>query len=170
MRLTLEIRKLGDLLLRERSHEVVEIDLEIKEIIDAMGETLHGVPGRVGLAAPQIGVLKRMFVYDIGHGVRSITNPSILEAEGEKECEEGCLSVPGIFVSVPRYDRVKMRCTTRSGHNIVIEARGFLAQVFQHECDHLDGVLIIDRCDEEERKRALEEYQDLELQREQRSA
>lgn len=168
--MTLEIRKLGDLMLRERSREVEEVDQEIKDLIEAMGETLHGVTGRVGLAASQVGVLKRLFVYDIGHGVRSIINPTILDSEGEKECEEGCLSVPGVFVSLPRYDRVRMRCTTPSGHNIVIEAQGFLAQVFQHECDHLDGVLVIDRCDEEERRRALEEYQELELQREQSSA
>ncbi|MCJ7744827.1 MAG: peptide deformylase [Actinobacteria bacterium] len=168
--MTLEIRKLGDLLLRERSREVEEIDQEIKGLIEAMGETIQRVPGRVGLAAPQVGVLKRLFAYDLGHGVRGIINPSIIDSEGEKVCEEGCLSVPGVFVSLPRYDRVMMRCTTSSGHNIVIEAQGFMAQVFQHECDHLDGVLIIDRCDEEERRRALEEYQNLELQREQRSA
>ena len=168
--MTLEIRKLGDLLLRERSREVEEIDEEIKGLIDAMGETLHSSPGRVGLAALQVGVMKRVFVYDLGLGVRSIINPSIFDSEVEKESEEGCLSIPGISVSLPRYDLIKMRCETPSGHNIVIEAQGFLAQVFQHECDHLDGLLIIDRCDEEERRRALEEYQDLELQREQRSA
>ena len=168
--MTFEIRKLGDLLLRERSREVEEIDAEIKGLIDAMGETLYSSPGRVGLAAAQVGVLKRLFVYDVGHGVRGVVNPSIIDSEGEKECEEGCLSVPGVFVSLPRYERIKMRCETPSGHNIVIEAQGFLAQVFQHECDHLDGLLIIDRCNEEERRRALEEYQVLELQREQSSA
>ena len=168
--MTLEIRKLGDIIIRERSREVETIDHEIKELVDAMGEILHSVPGRVGLAAPQVGVLKRLFVYDIGHGVRCILNPLIVESDEEKDCEEGCLSVPGVYVALQRYDLVKMRCTTLRGHNIVVETRGFLAQVFQHECDHLDGVLIIDRCDEEERRRALEEYQDLELQKEQRSA
>jgi peptide deformylase len=168
--LVLEIRKLGDPLLRERSREVEVINEEVRGLIDAMGETLHDSPGRVGLASPQVGSMKRVFVYDLGYGLRGIINPSIIDSEGEKECEEGCLSVPGVTVSLARYESVRMRCNTLSGHSIDIESGGFLAQVFQHECDHLDGVLIIDRCDEEERKRALEEYQDIELRREQSSA
>lgn len=168
--MVLEIRNIGDPVLRERCRDVEEVDSEVKALIEAMGETLSASPGRVGLAASQVGVLKRLFVYDLGYGTRCLLNPEIVETENETVCEEGCLSMPGVYVSIPRFERVKVRCQTTSGHNIVIEAEGFPAEVMQHECDHLDGVLIIDRCDPEERKRALEEYQELAIKREQATA
>jgi peptide deformylase len=167
---TLEIRTIGDPVLREKCREVEEVDEEVRDIIEQMSETLAASPGRVGLAASQVGVLKRIFVYDLGYGPRCLINPRIVEAEDEAVCEEGCLSIPGVYVSIPRFGRVMVSCTTPSGHDIVVEAEGFCAQVLQHECDHLDGVLIIDRCDAEERKRALEEYQQLKIQREQATA
>jgi peptide deformylase len=168
--LILEIRTIGDPVLREKCRNVESVDEEVKGIIEQMSETLAGSPGRVGLAACQIGVLKRLFVYDLGQGTHCLINPEIVEAGNETVCEEGCLSIPGIYVSIPRFERVKVRGTTPSGHDVVIEAEGFVAQVLQHECDHLDGVLIIDRCDAEERKKALAEYQELKIQREQASA
>lgn len=168
--MTLEIRKLGDPVLREKCREVETVDPEVRELVRMMGETVNLDETRVGLAASQAGVLKRLCVYDIGHGVRCLINPEIIEAEGETVHQEGCLSLPGISVAVPRHDGVKVRFTTLSGYGIVLEAQGFLARVLQHECDHLDGILIIDRCDEEERRRALAEYQELELEREQAGA
>jgi peptide deformylase len=163
--LALRIRTLGDPVLREKSRRLEEVDAEARELIEEMADTLCEQPGRVGLAAPQVGVLKRLFVYDLGHGPRCLVNPEIVAAQGEQPNEEGCLSLPGIYITVPRHQRVRVRCSTPSGHNVVIEAEDFPARVMQHECDHLDGVLIIDRCDEEERKRALEEYQELELRK-----
>lgn len=163
--MALRIRTLGDPVLRERSRELTEIDAEARELVKEMADTLAAEPGRVGLAATQVGVLKRLFVYDFGYGPRCLINPEIVDVEGVEPHDEGCLSLPGIYVKVPRNTRVAARCVTPSGHRVIIEAEGFPARVMQHECDHLDGVLIIDRCDSEERKRALEEYQELEIRR-----
>jgi len=161
----LRIRTFGDPVLKEESRELETIDAEVRALVKDMSGTLSESTGRVGLAAPQVGVLKRLFVYDLGHGPRCLINPVILEGEGEDTCEEGCLSFPGIYVTIPRYRKVRASCLTPSGHRVLIEADGFPARVFQHECDHLDGVLIIDRCDIEERKRALDEYRDIELRK-----
>jgi peptide deformylase len=163
--LALKIRKLGDPVLREKSRELSEIDADARELIRDMSEALTAEPGRAGLAAPQVGILKRLFVYDLGYGPRCLVNPEIVSGEGEEAHDEGCLSIPGIYVSVPRYREVSMRCVLPSGHTVQIEAEGFPGRVLQHECDHLDGVLIIDRCDDEDRKRALEEFQELEIRR-----
>ena len=163
--MAMRIRTLGDPVLREKSRPLEEVDAETRGLIEDMADTLCQEPGRVGLAAPQVGVLKRLFVYDLGHGPRCLVNPEIVEAEGEQPNEEGCLSLPGIYITVPRYQKVKVKCSTPSGHNVVIEAEDFPARLMQHECDHLDGVLIIDRCDEDERKRAFEELQELELRK-----
>lgn len=163
--MALSIRKLGDPVLREKCRGLEEINSEVRGLIREMADTLEAAPGRAGLAAPQVGVLKRLFVYDFGYGTRCLINPEVTEGEGSEPNEEGCLSLPGISVTVPRYEMIKTACVTPSGHNITIEAEGFPARLLQHECDHLDGILIIDRCDSEERKRALEEYQELEIRK-----
>jgi peptide deformylase len=168
--LELEIRTIGDPVLREKCREVDQVDSEVSNLIDDMMETLGSVPGRAGLAASQVGVLKRLFVYDIGYGPRCLINPEMIETDNEITCEEGCLSIPGVSISIPRFERIKVRCQTPSGHNIVVESRGFTAQVMQHECDHLEGVMIIDRCDPEDKKKALEEYQELVTRRAQATA
>lgn len=165
--MALEILTYGDPILREECRFVERVDSEVKGLARRMGETITAEPGRVGLAASQVGVVKRLFVYDIGHGARCFLNPEIVEMEGEYLVTEGCLSLLGIMVPVPRFHRVKVRCLTLSGHMISMESEGFLAQVIQHECDHLQGVLIIDRCTEEERRMALEEYRELEFNRRQ---
>jgi peptide deformylase len=154
----MRIRVYGEPVLREKSSDVDKVDGELRDLIREMSDTLCDEPGRVGLAAPQVGVSRRLFVYDFGYGPRCVINPEIVEGVGEQLSEEGCLSFPGIYVTVPRYQRVRARCFTPSGHDIEIEAEDFPARVLQHECDHLDGVLIIDRCDSEERTRALEEF------------
>lgn len=166
----LEIRTIGDPVLREKCREVDQVDSEVSNLIDDMMETLGSAPGRAGLAASQVGVLKRLFVYDIGYGPRCLINPEMIETDNEITCEEGCLSIPGVSISIPRFERIKVRCQTPSGHNIVVESRGFTAQVMQHECDHLEGVMIIDRCDPEDKKKALEEYQELVTRRAQATA
>jgi len=168
--LELEIRTIGDPVLREKCREVDQVDSEVSNLIDDMMETLGSAPGRAGLAASQVGVLKRLFVYDIGYGPRCLINPEMIETDNEITCEEGCLSIPGVSISIPRFERIKVRCQTPSGHNIVVESRGFTAQVMQHECDHLEGVMIIDRCDPEDKKKALEEYQELVTRRAQATA
>ena len=166
----LEIRTIGDPVLREKCREVDQVDSEVSNLIDDMMETLGSAPGRAGLAASQVGVLKRLFVYDIGYWPRCLINPEMIETDNEITCEEGCLSIPGVSISIPRFERIKVRCQTPSGHNIVVESRGFTAQVMQHECDHLEGVMIIDRCDPEDKKKALEEYQELVTKRAQATA
>jgi peptide deformylase len=165
--LALRIRTLGDPVLRENCKPVDDISHNVKLIAGKMGETISEEPGRVGLAACQVGVIKRLFVYDVGHGVRCLINPEIVKKANEYVVEEGCLSIPGIQVRVPRYNNLGLRCTTLSGHRILFETEGFLAEIFQHECDHLDGILILDRCTEEDRKRAMDEYREIELQRRQ---
>lgn len=167
--MALKIRTFPDPVLREKCHPVEEVDREVKELIERMGDALGEAPGRLGLAAPQVGVLKRMFVYDLGAGARCLINPEIIEAVDEEPHEEGCLSLPGVYISLPRGGKVRARCMTPSGHRIEIEGEGLLAQLLQHECDHLEGLLIIDRCDPEERKRALEEYREMALRREQQT-
>lgn len=165
--MALEIRTLGDPILREKCGVLDGVSPGVKGLVKKMGDTIHAESGRSGLAASQVGVLERLFVYDVGHGVRCFVNPEIVEKENEYIVEEGCLSIPGILVPVSRYYRVVLRCTTLSGHRILFESVGFLAQVFQHECDHLDGILIIDRCGDEERRIALEEYRVMDFQRRQ---
>lgn len=163
--MALKIRTFGDPVLREKCRDLEKVDSEVRELIDQMSDTLGESSGRVGLAAPQVGVLKRLFVYDFGFGPRCLINPSIIEGAGEQTSDEGCLSFPGIYVNIPRYEKVRASCVTPSGHRIIIEAEDFPSRVLQHECDHLDGVLIIDRCDSEERKRAMEEFQEIALRK-----
>jgi len=158
-----EIRKLGDAVLRENCREVREVDHEIKNLFLRMDETLHAHPGRVGLAANQVGILKKLFIYDMGFGTRCFLNPQIIEKEGEEIREEGCLSIPGITVPVPRATRVKVRFESLDGYRLILEAYGFTARVIQHECDHLEGVLILDRCDPAEKRRALAKYEELQI-------
>ncbi|MBN2169379.1 MAG: peptide deformylase [Actinobacteria bacterium] len=161
--MALQIRKLGDPILREKCLEVPRVDSEIMKLVDAMQESLEFSPNGIGLAATQVGSLKKLFVYDIGHGLRCILNPEMVDADDERFKGESCLSLPGISVQVPRFEKVKMTCSTLSGHELTIEADGFMSQMLQHEYDHLNGILIIDRCDEEERKRALAEYHEIHL-------
>ncbi len=114
---------------------------------------MHAAPG-VGLAAPQVGVSKRLFVYDIGDGPEAVINPEIVESSGVFRYEEGCLSVPGYYWEIERPDRVLLRGVSRAGERVEIEGSELLGRVFQHELDHLDGVLLIERLDPDERRAA----------------
>lgn len=141
-----EIRKYGDPILREVAQKVEKIDDEILEILDNMVETMYETKG-VGLAAPQVGISKRIFVCDQGDGVvRKVINPVITPlTEKLIDCEEGCLSVPGIYKKVQRPEKIRVEYMNEKGEEVTEEIEGFLAIVMQHEYDHLDAVLFVDR-------------------------
>jgi peptide deformylase len=141
-----DIRVYGDPVLRKESEKVEKIDEEILQLLDDMVETMHSSNG-VGLAAPQIGVNKRVFVLDVGDGhIRKVINPKFLEFSDDlEENEEGCLSVPGIYKKVKRAAKVRISYLNESWEEVIEEADGLLARAFQHENDHLDAVLFVDK-------------------------
>ena len=154
------IRVVGDPVLRQRAAEVTTIDGRLAKLADDMIATMYEAPG-VGLAAPQVGVEKRLFVYDVGEGPRTLINPEITESDGEWGYEEGCLSVPGLSWEIVRPKVVHLRGVDLEGHEVSIEADELLARCFQHELDHLDGVLLIERLDPDTRKAALKRIREL---------
>jgi peptide deformylase len=138
------IRKFGDDVLRKRCREVEEIDKRVLTLIEDMKETMYDADG-VGLAAPQVGVLKRLFVIDIGEGPLVFINPEIVETSGSQIDEEGCLSLPGETEEVMRPNYVRARALNEKGEEFEIEAEELLARAILHEYDHLNGTLFIDR-------------------------
>lgn len=148
------IRVFGDPVLKQQAKDVEEVDDSLVKLVDDMVQTMYDAPG-VGLAAPQVGVQKRLFVYDIGDGPRAVVNPTIAESDGEWEYVEGCLSVPGLSWDIVRPKQVHLTGYDLDGNEVSIEADEYEARVFQHELDHLAGVLLIDRLDEDTRKAAL---------------
>ncbi len=148
------IRLFGDPVLRQRAREVEELDGGLARLAEDMIVTMYDAPG-VGLAATQVGVDKRLFVYDIGEGPKSVVNPTISEARGEWEFEEGCLSVPGLHWNIVRPKEVHLTGYDLDGNELSIDADEYLARVFQHELDHLDGVLLLQRLEPEQRKQAM---------------
>ncbi len=150
-----EIRVIGDPVLRERAHEVTEFDRSLRKFAKRMIRTMHDAPG-VGLAAPQVGVLQRLLVYDVDDDPQVLVNPVLDEYSDEtEESEEGCLSVPGVTMPVERAVSVRVRGFDASGEPVDFRADGFEARVIQHENDHLDGVLIVDRTSRSARAAAL---------------
>ncbi|NLC38137.1 MAG: peptide deformylase [Clostridia bacterium] len=139
-----QIVKIGDPVLREKAREVPKVTPNIEKLLQNMADTMYDAEG-VGLAAPQIGVSKRVIVIDIGEGLLELINPEILEREGQDRQVEGCLSVPGVQGEVIRAYRVKVKGWDRKGEEKVIIGEGLLARVLQHEIDHLDGVLFVDK-------------------------
>lgn len=149
----LSIRRYGDPVLRRRASPVTEITPEIQRLIDDMVETMYDALG-IGLAATQVGIPLRILVVDVGRGeARVYLNPEIVEQDGQVVGEEGCLSLPGIFADVARAERVVVEGRDRKGQPIREEAQGLMARVFQHEIDHLDGILFLDRLDKVSRDR-----------------
>lgn len=146
----LEIKEYPDKVLRERATKIDNITEELQQLIDDMTETMYAAPG-IGLAAPQVGVSKRLILVDISHGEEVKTplivliNPEIVQAEGETNSEEGCLSIPGYTATVKRAERVLVHGLNRKGKALKIECSDLLAISLQHEIDHLDGMLLIDR-------------------------
>ncbi len=142
------LRHGADLLAQPARH-VCRIDDEVRALVDDMIETMHRVPG-VGLAAPQVGVDLRVFVVDLSVGQRPadlhvLINPEFVEREGLQLEEEGCLSVPGLYATVPRPARAVVRGQDRDGRHVTVEGVGLLARALQHEMDHLSGRLFLDR-------------------------
>ena len=146
----LDVITYPDKILRTKTRRVEVVDDKVRQLIDNMAETMYAAPG-IGLAATQVGSDLRLLIYDISpqdaeRDLRVLINPEIVEKEGSQLSEnEGCLSVPDYRADVKRYDRVKVKALDRDGNPITIEDDGFHAIVLQHEIDHLDGILFIDR-------------------------
>jgi peptide deformylase len=152
------IRLYGDPVLKQVAAPVDNIDGTVKALADAMIESMYEVHG-LGLAAPQVGVQKRLFVYDMyeGEGPQVIVNPTLSEFDGEWTHEEGCLSLPGMYFPIARPKQVLLTGYDVDGNEIAIEADEILARAFQHELDHLNGTLLLEHLDKDQRKAALKE-------------
>jgi len=138
------IVKIGDDVLRKTCRTQLTFDEKLHQILDDMAETMYAAEG-VGLAAPQVGILRRYCVVDVGDGLIELINPVITAMSGSQIGNEGCLSVPDRYEEVERPMTVTVRAQDRNGNNIEITAEGFKARAFCHEIDHLDGTLYIDR-------------------------
>lgn len=155
----IRITKLGEEILREKAEPVAEVNDEIRALADEMFEAMIAAEG-VGLAGPQVGKKLRMFVLIADDNVRRVfINPQILKTSEELcDYEEGCLSIPGIYESIRRPMRVTVQALNEKGRRFTLEADGFLARIIQHEYDHLDGVLFIDRGDKDFAEKAAEQF------------
>ena len=139
------ILKYGDETLRKVSRSVLKFDERLAQTLDDMRDTMYAADG-CGLAAPQIGVLRRYCIVDVGDGLIELINPVITEMSGKQQGSEGCLSIPERFEEVERPNKVTVRAQDRNGNNFTVTAEGFKARAFCHEIDHLDGILYIDRA------------------------
>jgi peptide deformylase len=153
-----DIRIFGDPVLRTPATEVTNIDGTLAALAKDMLTTMYDAPG-IGLAAPQVGVQKRMFVYDIGdgRGPHTVINPVLTNADDEWTYDEGCLSVPGLYWPIVRAKTIHLTGLDLDGNELDIEADELLARMFQHEVDHLDGILLLQRLTKEQRKGAMRE-------------
>lgn len=155
-----EIRLYGDPVLRTVSEEIAEITPSVVDLIHDLMETTQ-LPGRAGVAAPQIGVNLRAFSYFVNGEVGYLINPRIVELSGEvTEIDEGCLSVPGLWEKTPRYPIAVAEGLNLNGDLVRVEGSGLLAQALQHECDHLDGTVYLDRLSPENRKTAMKKLRE----------
>ncbi len=137
------IVKIGDDVLRKVCRTQLNFDERLHQMLDDMKETMYAAEG-VGLAAPQVGILRRFCVIDVGEGIIELINPVITEREGSQTGSEGCLSIPNRYEEVTRPMRVTVRAQDRNGQNFTVTGEGLLARALCHEIDHLDGVLYID--------------------------
>jgi peptide deformylase len=157
------IRILGDPVLRQPAKPVTSFDRRLRTLTADMVETMYDAPG-VGLAAPQVGISLRVFVFDDGEtGPTVIANPTLAEGQGEVREEEGCLSIPGPYHEAPRFASIVCRGQDVDGSPVEMSGAGLLARIFQHETDHLDGLLYIDRLDDDGRRAVLAELRRIEL-------
>ena len=140
----LEIKKYPDPILRKKCQEVKKVDEEIKKLAEGMLEVMYVNKG-AGLAAPQVGVLKRIIVFDIGQGPEVYINPKILKKQGRAKSLEGCLSLPKVSLEIKRASKIRVEALNKKGEKKIFKAEGLRAFVLQHETDHLNGVLILDR-------------------------
>ncbi len=155
------IRLFGDPVLKQAAAPVAELDGSLDKLVSAMYETMYEARG-VGLAATQVGVQQRFFVYDIADdtGPHVLVNPEIVEQTGEWTYEEGCLSLPGIAFEITRPNVVTVQGVDLDGKEVVIKGDELLGRVFLHETDHLDGVLLLDRLERRQRKEAMKELRE----------
>jgi peptide deformylase len=153
------VRFYGDPVLKQVANDVDQVDASLVHLVDDMVETMYDSEG-AGLAATQVGIQKRLFVYDIGDGPEVIINPTIVESAGEWYYDEGCLSIPGLLLGIVRPAQVHLRGYGLDGGEVSIEADEFLGRVFQHEIDHLDGILMVERLEDDMRKQALRVLRD----------
>ena len=137
-----------DDILRKHARKVTRFDHRLAVLLDDMADTMYEADG-IGLAAPQVGILKRVGVIDLGEGLIELVNPEILWSEGETVGVEGCLSVPGRRGTVKRPEKVRVHAQVRSGKHIEVEGEGLMAACLCHELDHLDGVLYVDKMIED---------------------
>ena len=144
--------------MKSKAAEVADINGKIARLVDDMFETLYESDSGIALAAPQIGVQKQIFVWEIDDEPMAMINPQIVESSGEWIYDEGCLSIPGLYVEMLRPNNVLVRGFTVDGDEIEIEAGELMGRMFQHEIDHLHGVLMFDRMTPEQRKEAMKEY------------
>ncbi|PYI50495.1 peptide deformylase [Paenibacillus flagellatus] len=141
-----QIRKIGDPVLRETCRPVPAVTPNVVKLLDDLAETIRGGDNRAGLAAPQVGIAKRVAVLEYDHtGLIELINPVIVERSGERTGHEACLSIPGVYGTVKRSQYVKVKTWDRQGNETFIEGEDEVAVCLQHEIDHLDGVLYIDR-------------------------
>jgi len=138
------IRLYGDPVLRRKCSETLESQEYIEHLIKTMSRIMYVYKG-IGLAAPQIGVLERIIIADVGEGLHSFINPKILWQQGKESMKEGCLSIPGIFFEIKRSKEIVIEAFSERGEKTQYGAQGLLSRVLQHEIDHLDGIMIIDR-------------------------
>lgn len=150
-----EIRLFGDPVLKTVCDEIVDFDENVALLVEDLIDTTK-LPGRAGVAAPQIGVGKRAFSYNVNGNVGYVLNPTLVRVWGEQQLvDEGCLSVPGLWHKTPRYQHATVEGFDKHGNKIEVSGSGLLAQALQHECDHLDGLLYLDRLEVDERKLAM---------------
>jgi peptide deformylase len=157
------IRTLGDPVLREKTHPVGSFDATLRRLAEDLLETMYEAPG-VGLAANQVGLSLACFVYDDREGGAGfVANPVVSDLEGEEDLEEGCLSIPGPYHPTVRASSVRLRGQDLEGQPIDRKAEGLLARIFQHETDHLNGMLYIDRLTDEGRRDVMRQLRELEI-------
>jgi peptide deformylase len=155
------IRLFGDPVLRAQADPVRDFDKELRRLVQDLTDTMLDAPG-VGLAAPQIGVLLRVFTYDVDGVVGHLVNPTLDLSDEEQEGDEGCLSLPGLYFPCRRARRVVAKGFNVYGDPVVLEGSDMLARCVQHETDHLDGVLFIDRLDHDQRRAAMKAIREAE--------
>ncbi len=153
------VRTYGDPVLRQVAKPVENVDGALVKLADDMVETMHHSVG-AGLAAPQVGVQRRLFVYELDDGPQTIINPEIVESSGELWHDEACLSIPGLRIAVMRPETIVLQGFDLEGNEMTIEADDFMGRMFQHEVDHLDGILMVERLDDDMRKQALKILRD----------
>jgi peptide deformylase len=156
------IRRWGDPVLRSPAAPVTNFGKELRKLVDDLMETMIAAPG-AGLAAPQIGVGLRVFTYNTDGASGHVVNPTIEVSDEPQEGEEGCLSIPGLYFPRRRAARAVVRGVDAGGREVTVEGEGYLARCLQHETDHLDGILYVDRMERDERRQALRAIRQAEL-------